>query len=109
MKYDDEGFVLFYCLQETCLDNWTTSVIPIHRASVLRVGFFQKGTPELVLSERFGENQLVAAGGQPIIHEHIHPFPITPELGDKKIKRNKQILQMTDKKPIFTFLIFYNL
>lgn len=46
----------------------------------LGISFFQKSAPELVLSERFGEHQMVVAGGDAIVHDNIDPFAIAPEL-----------------------------
>lgn len=53
--------------------------------SLLGISLFQQSAPELVLSERFGENQLVVACGDAVIHNHIDPFTITPELSDRKV------------------------
>lgn len=47
---------------------------------LLSISFFQKSTPVFVLSERFSENQPVVVGRDAVVHNHIHPFPITPEL-----------------------------
>lgn len=58
--------------------------VDINRLYLLCVSFFQKGAPELVIPERFGENQLVVAGGDAVVHNHIDPFAITPELSIKR-------------------------
>lgn len=63
--------------------------VDINRLCLLGISFFQKSAPELVLSERFGENQLVPAGGDAVVHNHINPFAITPELS---IRRQKKLL-----------------
>ena len=52
----------------------------INRLCLLCIGLFQQRAPVLVLSERFGEHQLVVAGGDAVVHDHIDPFAITPEL-----------------------------
>lgn len=61
--------------------------VDINRLCLLGISFFQKSAPELILSERFGENQLVVAGGDPVVHDHIDPFAITPELSIRRQNR----------------------
>lgn len=61
----------------------------INRLCLLGISFFQKSAPELVLSERFGENQLVFAGGDAVVHNHVDPFSITPELSIRRHNRFK--------------------
>lgn len=63
--------------------------VDINRLYLLCVSFFQKGAPELVIPERFGEHQLVVAGGDAVVHNHIDPFAITPELCIRRKKRFK--------------------
>lgn len=58
-----------------CLTAWD-----INRLCLLGISFFQKSAPELVLSERLCENQLVVAGGNAVVHDDINPLAITPEL-----------------------------
>lgn len=58
--------------------------VDINRLYLLCISFFEKCAPELVLSERFGENQLVVEGGEAVVHNDIDPFPITPELSVRR-------------------------
>lgn len=58
-----------------CMTAWD-----INRLCLLGISFFQKSAPELVLSERLCENQLVVAGGNAVVHDDIDPLAITPEL-----------------------------
>lgn len=52
----------------------------INRLRLLGISFFQKSAPELVVPERFSENQLIVARGNAVVHDHINPFAVTPEL-----------------------------
>lgn len=65
---------------------------------LLSISFFQKGTPELVLSERFSENQLVVEGRDAVVHNHINPFAITPEL--RRGRQNRKV-EINDNKGRF--------
>jgi len=62
----------------------------------LGIRFFQKSAPELVLSERFGEHETVVAGGDAVVHDHIDPLAVTPELSERKteqIKNRKSVMR----------------
>lgn len=59
----------------------------LHTLCLLRIGLLQKCAPVLVLSERLGEHQTVVAGGETVVHKHVHPFTVTPEL--KRRMRSK--------------------
>ncbi len=63
---------------------WLHFAADVNRLRLLGISFFQKSAPELVLSERFGENQLVVAGGDAVVHNHIDPFTVTPELSIRR-------------------------
>lgn len=67
----------------------------INRLCLLGISFFQKSAPELVLSERLCENQLVVAGGNAVVHDDIDPLAITPELS---VETTEKIIDDTAEK-----------
>lgn len=46
----------------------------------LGVGFLQQGAPELVVVRGVEEDQTVPEGGQSVIHHHVQPLTVLPEL-----------------------------
>lgn len=50
----------------------------------LGVGFLQQRAPELAALLRVHKDQLPVLGGQPVVHHHVHPLPILPELGERR-------------------------
>lgn len=72
-----------------CLTAWD-----INRLCLLGISFFQKSAPELVLSERLCENQLLVAGGNAVVHDDINPLAITPELS---VETTEKIIDDTAK------------
>lgn len=48
--------------------------------SLLSIGLFQKGGPELVPLSRVHEHQLPLTHRQPVVHHDVHPVSKLPEL-----------------------------
>lgn len=50
---------------------------------LLGIRLLQQGAPELTPLCRMHKQQLPVLGGQPVVHDHLHPLSVLPELGDK--------------------------
>lgn len=49
---------------------------------LLGVGFLQQRTPELVAGGRVEHDELISHCWQSVVHNHIEPFVVVPELRD---------------------------
>lgn len=54
--------------------------LPAYCWHLLGIGLLHQGTPELVSGVGVAVDQLVVDCGQPVVNDHIHPLPKTPEV-----------------------------
>ena len=49
---------------------------------LLGIGLLQQRAPEFTAFFGMQEEQLSILGGEPVVHDHLHPLSILPELGE---------------------------
>lgn len=60
--------------------------------SLLGVGFLQEGAPELVIRGRVQHDELVPHWRQSVVHHHIQPAVMLPELRERqRVKTSRQL------------------
>lgn len=57
-----------------------TSHLPACCWHLLGIGLLHQGTPELIAGVGVAVDELVVDCGQPVIDDHVHPFPEAPEV-----------------------------
>ena len=64
---------------------------------LLGIGFLQHGAPELIVGSRVKHDELISHCRQSVIHHHIQPFVVFPELRDNNGMGHKTLEQANDK------------
>lgn len=73
---------------------------------LLCVGLFQKSAPELILPERFGEDQLIVARGEAVVDQHVGPFAIPPELRTARAEHFEIVEPVTGHVKVKSLTVF---